>query len=72
MTRADTAPFSPSQRRWWRQNDWFNKPVLTCEAQMCKVGFHQRVDGKSNVGADTHARLGWVRRGRRLCRCVNG
>ena len=53
MTRADTAPFSPSQRRWWRQNDWFNKPVLTCEAQMCKVGFHQRVDGKSNVGADT-------------------
>ena len=57
VTRADTAPFSPSQRRWWRQNDWFNKPVLTCEAQMCKVGFHQRVDGKSNVGADTHALL---------------
>ena len=24
---------------------------------MCKVGFHQRVDGKSNVGADTHALL---------------
>ena len=24
---------------------------------MCKVGFHQRVDGKSNVGANTHALL---------------